>query len=89
MNSQAHGKRSSYAKTFFFAELQVTKESFLSHSKFVILKRSFIARGIYFAPGQQRFLTGEERGGITKCKAVQTDVLPRSYFSLRDSAVSL
>ena len=49
--------------------------------KFVIPKRSFIARGICFGPANSRFLTGKERRfGMTKCNAVQTE--PLSDFPL-------
>src|ERR1700691_1318639 len=41
--------------------------------KFVIPKRSFIARGICFCPAHSRFLTGKERRfGMTRCNVSQT-----------------
>jgi len=59
--------------------------------KFVIPKRSFIARGICFGPANSRFLTGKERRfGMTKCNAVQTEPLPegRRAGGLRDASTA-
>jgi len=40
--------------------------------RFVIPKRSFIARGICFCPAHSRFLTGKERRfGMTRCNIAQ------------------
>src|SRR5271155_2202059 len=47
--------------------------------KFVLPKRSFVARGICFCPGQSRFVTGKgRRFGMTKRNVVQTAPPPRT-----------